>query len=297
MKKECPIVKDLLVLYAENMVSNETKEYVKEHISHCEECNKELQEITKTVKLKVDSTMPLKSIRKKLLSEKMQIVFFTVALVLVIAVSGFALITAPKFFPYLDDIMYITENTNQTLTLIFRDDVTDFTCTEKVDLDTGIHIYQIEAWTSYFNEHIIKREKQYCLITYEKDEPISIYYLQNNDEADVLIYGTDLAPSGGVITLPKLSLNFYFLVVFICACVFVVLMFIFRKNINMMRWLTKLSVLPSSYILSHICIKGFGGTTYAFQRDFFLILLLSAIISIAAIAGIMIYGKKKAKSI
>lgn len=39
MKNECNVVRDLLPLYIENMVSAETKEFVEAHLSKCPECN------------------------------------------------------------------------------------------------------------------------------------------------------------------------------------------------------------------------------------------------------------------
>lgn len=39
MKRECNIVRDLLPLYIENMVSAESREFIEEHLSKCPECN------------------------------------------------------------------------------------------------------------------------------------------------------------------------------------------------------------------------------------------------------------------
>lgn len=46
MKLDCHIVRDLLPLYAENMVSAETAALVKAHLDECCECRKELEEIS-----------------------------------------------------------------------------------------------------------------------------------------------------------------------------------------------------------------------------------------------------------
>ena len=42
MNKDCSIVQDLLPLYAENMLREETKEYVDGHLAQCEACRAEL---------------------------------------------------------------------------------------------------------------------------------------------------------------------------------------------------------------------------------------------------------------
>lgn len=43
MKNECKIVRDVLPLYLEDMVSEETADFVKEHLSNCAECSAELE--------------------------------------------------------------------------------------------------------------------------------------------------------------------------------------------------------------------------------------------------------------
>lgn len=45
MKNECSVIKDLLPLYVEDMVSAETKEYVEEHLESCPDCRRELADL------------------------------------------------------------------------------------------------------------------------------------------------------------------------------------------------------------------------------------------------------------
>lgn len=45
MKKSCSIIRDLLPNYIENLVSEETKEYVNSHIIRCEECKQILKDM------------------------------------------------------------------------------------------------------------------------------------------------------------------------------------------------------------------------------------------------------------
>ena len=45
MKTECSIVRDLLPLYVENMVSAETAQYVSDHLKECSECQSELESL------------------------------------------------------------------------------------------------------------------------------------------------------------------------------------------------------------------------------------------------------------
>ena len=43
MRNECNIIQDILPLYIENMVSQDTISFVEEHLSICTECQKKLE--------------------------------------------------------------------------------------------------------------------------------------------------------------------------------------------------------------------------------------------------------------
>ena len=76
MKNECKIISDLLPLYAEDMVCEETAEFVKNHLSECESCKKDfetfqngddLKEVFKEEATKpTEDIKPFKKIMKKM---------------------------------------------------------------------------------------------------------------------------------------------------------------------------------------------------------------------------------------
>lgn len=45
MRNECNIIRDLLPLYVENMVSDDTASFVAEHMESCPACQKEFTEL------------------------------------------------------------------------------------------------------------------------------------------------------------------------------------------------------------------------------------------------------------
>ncbi len=53
MKLDCCVVCDLLPLYVENMVSEQTAEYIKQHLLQCPDCQKEYDSFKDTGKLDV----------------------------------------------------------------------------------------------------------------------------------------------------------------------------------------------------------------------------------------------------
>ena len=51
MKTECSVVIDLLPLYVEDLVSEETAEYIREHLEECSECRAELAKLSGGAKI------------------------------------------------------------------------------------------------------------------------------------------------------------------------------------------------------------------------------------------------------
>lgn len=87
MKITCDIIKDLLPLYVEDMVSMDSKKLVDEHLCTCDSCTKELAGLVKTPKVPVEvETESLKrvetTIRRRRILAVMAAVFLMAALVL-----------------------------------------------------------------------------------------------------------------------------------------------------------------------------------------------------------------------
>lgn len=77
MKNECSIVRDILPLYVENIVSAETASFVKEHIENCPDCAAELEALKAGVNvekiksetqdnLEAEAVKSMKAVRKRL---------------------------------------------------------------------------------------------------------------------------------------------------------------------------------------------------------------------------------------
>lgn len=90
MKKECSIVKDLLPLYLEDMVSEDTASFIEKHLNSCDECkmllntmktNTEENIISEEV---IDNGSVIKNVKSKLKKRK----FLTILLTVVLTFSG-----------------------------------------------------------------------------------------------------------------------------------------------------------------------------------------------------------------
>ncbi len=104
MKNECKIVRDLLPLYAENMVSEETAEFVKEHLANCPACAEELAALQKddlkeATPENISTAAPLKTLKKKLRRRTMGTISKTTVIVVTIA-AIVACLLAWRFWPH-----------------------------------------------------------------------------------------------------------------------------------------------------------------------------------------------------
>lgn len=292
MKNNCNIIRDILSLYTENMISDDTRAFVDEHIAECAECREELKQMQTPTKFIADTNAaPLKNLKKKLLIKKVQTIILTAALALAIVLSAVSVLTAPQYFLYSDNLVSISENTNGDVTIAFDDAVSGYTCLKDIDTATGIEVYRISAWKTMWDLHFTQRSAQNMIISSEK--PIAVYFVQNTDAEDVFIYGTNPNPTGKTQTLPRLILGQYFTLALFAALALGVIMFFYRKKETAKVWIERVFYLPFSYVLAHIFTKGITMQSYSTQRDFSLIVLVAILIYCVLLFGVSLYRQKK----
>lgn len=96
----------------------------------------------------------------------------------------------------------------------------------------------------------------------------SIYYYSAGRENDVLIYGKNLAGNGGIITLPRLFLGVYLLIAIVLMVIFFIVILAVYKSKRARNIISKILLIPISYAIGTICIKGFNTASYSAKRDF-----------------------------
>lgn len=101
MKNECSIVKDLLPLYAENMVSDDTKKFIEEHIAGCDKCREKAEKIKTPVADTKKSAVPLRALKKKLRQNRAKTVLCTLT-----AVFAAVLVTLWCIAPNIESALY-----------------------------------------------------------------------------------------------------------------------------------------------------------------------------------------------
>ncbi len=93
MNNECSIVRDLLPLYYENMVNDDTAQFVKEHLKNCTDCSSELEKL-KAEKNSSEASLAertsdaevITGVKKKIRKRKWTAVTVIVACILIVCI-------------------------------------------------------------------------------------------------------------------------------------------------------------------------------------------------------------------
>lgn len=297
MSNQCNLIKDILPLYVEDMVSADTREFVSNHLEHCAECHAELGRMRGPAKFVPDidtDIVPLKRIKKDLFIKRLQTIFFTAIIACAVVMIAFGVLTSPKFFPYSDDLLNVVDNHSGEIIVAFDDQVTGYTCTKEFYEESGAEVYRINAWTTTWDLYLSNRGNQNAVIPSNGESNILIYFTQNNGSEDVLIYGESDNLPQAVITLPRQILLPYFILAALALIVLVGLRFLLRNKKAMIVWIDRAILFPISYMAAQLCTKGINFTTYSSQRDFCIIALVAILLYLALLTGKSLYQEKRA---
>lgn len=292
-QKECHIVQDLLPLYAERLVSEDTAAFVENHLTTCKVCQTEYKQLKQDAEIpRPVETAPLHSLKKKLRTKKYTAAVCTAAFLLAVAVSAFAFLTAPDYLPYSAGLLSLTERTGGTVSLSFDSRATGYSCERSIDEATGAPVYFVSAWSTAWDRLFSNRGRQNAILEPGNGTAPVIYYSQNDGAENILLYG-EPEEDGGVITLPRFVLGYYLLLAAPAAVCLAAACFLFRKKERLRFWLGRAALLPVCYLMGHLCVKGFTITTYSSQRDFFLILLIALLLYCALLAGVHVFQDRR----
>ena len=164
MKNECSIVRDLLPLYVEKMVSEETAEFIKEHLESCSECKKNWEsciepQITQPTPQE-NEPAPLINIKRKLRAKKIRAVVITAVLIVALAVGFFA-VSAKHFSEW-----YMIAGEISDLTLDQNGKLVSFTLQED-DGDKKLVTLEEDSVVFSMAESFLEGEIEKAVVTVE----------------------------------------------------------------------------------------------------------------------------------
>ncbi len=261
--KNCNIIKDLLPLYEENLLSDESKIFVREHLKICPECENLLKD---QIQIENKKAKPLDFVEKRIKKESRYFTLAILTLIGSILIFIISYLNTPRHFEY-DKDLYKVYKSNDIYTVEFSDKVSgvDYTVT-----DDAIYL---DAYTTKYDE-FFNKERPKKSLTFHKDEIKTVLY-QNHESMPKMVIG-----SGEVrqTLLPRLIYGFYArlsIIGFVFLSLLIVLIEKFKKKSISLPIKTIFLGFPLALFLGILAVKGINTASFYPTSDFKYILLLS----------------------
>ncbi len=290
MRNECNIIRDLLPLYAEKMVSSDTAAFIEEHLKDCEACRKEYEGIKEPQPTKeISHAAPLLKLSRKMKVKRIQTIAVTAVFVIALFVSAFAVLDAPIYLPYAEGIVTVGQFGDKSMLLTFDEEVTDFDYMVYDDPDGGeFYCCDIQAWTSLWDKWFSQGKGTLsATVTTRSAKPIVAVYVPNDGSENVCIAKYDPNAENRIeknvdyentIVLPRLSLGYYLILAVAVLVVLGIVWLLTRRKAEVRVWIERIDLYPVAYIISHCIVSGINWASYSLLRDFALIIFISILL-------------------
>ena len=107
MKLPCAVTRDLLPLYAENMVEQETKALIEEHLNECADCREKLSAMNAPPEKPVDTVRPLQNLKKQIRKKRLYAAALAALAVFIGVFTYFFRTTAIQLIPWQDGLIEV----------------------------------------------------------------------------------------------------------------------------------------------------------------------------------------------
>lgn len=252
----CQIIKDLLPLYKEELLSEESKTFVENHLKTCPECENLLKD---QIQIESKETKPLDFVEKRIKKESRYFTLAVLALIGSILIFIISYLNTPRHFEHEKDL-YKVYKSKDIYTVEFSDKVSGI---DYIDTEDAIYL---DAYTTKYDE-IFNKERPRKSLTFHKDKLKTVLY-QNHESMPNMVIG-----SGEVrqTLLPRLFLGFYArlsIIGFVGLGLLIFLIKKIRKKSISLLIKTLLIGGPLALFLAIIGLKGLNTSTYYPVSDF-----------------------------
>lgn len=272
MKASCNVIQDILPLYAENIVSEDSVKIVEEHLDSCETCRKYLNEIKSPNSFEQKAEeLPMKKLKILLLRKKIQVAAISIFISLAAAIIIGANLVAPRYFSHSDNIVSLIKGNGGIVYVSFNDKVSGYGISSCLSDDKSGYAYHIVAWDSIWSGKIMKNDSKNIVLNPNGESVKAVYYYETDGSGEKLLYGEQQNPCGVIIRQPNLKLLSGCAVIMFLVCI--ALLIIYRKNKTIAPVMIAAIFLPISYLLSYLLVKGFSANSYSSSQCFWETLL------------------------
>lgn len=193
MKKiSCDIVRDILPLYLDDVVSEETKEMIEEHLNSCETCKKEAAIMKQDVILPINQSTQLaeakvlKNLKTKIRRRKIMVGIISAILAVTVIISLLLFLTFSKsYIPYDDKQFEIAELNGNIYACYHGNAFGGSVVHNPISVDSGEEEKNVVVFYSYRTP--LDNVKSFFQ-NKESDNPYFIH-LGKADDIDAIYYG------------------------------------------------------------------------------------------------------------
>lgn len=276
MKLPCAVVRDLLPVYAENMVEAETAEYIKEHLASCPECRKRLDDL-KENNQPVETAAPLESLRKQLRIRRLRAAAMAALAVFIALFAYYFRQDTPHPVDWEEGLVTVESAENDRLTLRVDSRIVALE-TETVTDEDGSEIVFVQGMGL--------RSQQDRPLGGDTNElvffPVPDRLIYGYRQPQHLLWGEPM--QGGLEVLPRLALGYYLIMAAAAAAILGILWLILRKS-RYNGLIRQLFFAPLAYVLGQLLLKGSKTISYHLAAELVMILVAAA-----ALYGLMTLG-------
>ncbi|MBQ7801157.1 MAG: zf-HC2 domain-containing protein [Oscillospiraceae bacterium] len=235
MKVSCDIIRDILPLYAEDMVSKDTKELVEEHLGECESCTDDLKLLRKAAVIPKDVELwGMNAVKKSIQRRRILTALMVFLLTAAVAIGLFAFLTRP---------IALTAEEAEARVIEYGDKVyiefgENVDCYSKSIQWDGSHSLRFDitvtAYRRLWNVHYGNlrlfegNAKNGDGGEYASGTRRICYGNGEKGEESTVLWGEPL--SDHVIELPRLVLNYYNLIALACGLALLGISFLLRRR-------------------------------------------------------------------
>ena len=189
------------------MLSPDSVEFLEEHLKTCPACRAEREKLAAEPlppEEKTETAPELESVRRKLRRQRRRTAALAVCLALALAAALFARLTERHYFPEPKGVVSaVSQPGSGERILRFTGGVTGAAVSYQRAEGGGSVVFLSVWWTEW--------DRLFGNTLSEMPAPAgsTVYFSPNNGTDDILLWGQDQAPGGGVISLPRLALAYY----------------------------------------------------------------------------------------
>ncbi|MBR4289165.1 MAG: hypothetical protein IKT52_00805 [Oscillospiraceae bacterium] len=258
MNISCEVIKDILPLYAENMVSQATCRLVDDHLCSCDGCTQFLAQLLKQPEMVLQTdTDALHQVRKAIQKRRILTVLLCFFLTAAAATGTFAFLTRPIYLTPEEAEVQLVEEADM-IYYEFGDRVDCFSISYAAAEDrqevTITAYYRL--WNVHYgnlNDYRFNRQISDFRWGVHKSDNLCIRY--GNSETgreDTLLWGQS---DDHCVSLPRLVLNYYVIIALALLAVFSLAAWLLRKKKGA-RTAASLALVFFAYIVSSYIVMG-----------------------------------------